>query len=73
MASALHLIVHIARLFDGTRRIVDVTEVSGMEGNLITLASPFFKDEYFPEALVLKAVVYYENCRYTEALTMVED
>ncbi len=42
-------------------------------GNLITLASPFFKDEYFPEALVLKAVVYYENCRYTESLTMIED
>ncbi|MFT3841979.1 MAG: adventurous gliding motility protein GltC [Myxococcaceae bacterium] len=42
-------------------------------GNLVTLSSPFFKDEYFPEALVLKAVVYYENCRYTEALVMVQD
>ncbi|MBL8915070.1 MAG: adventurous gliding motility protein GltC [Archangium sp.] len=42
-------------------------------GNLITLSSPFFRDEYFPEALILKAVVYYENCRYTEALTIIED
>jgi hypothetical protein len=33
-------------------------------GNLITLSSPFFRDEYFPEALILKAVIYYENCRY---------
>lgn len=36
-------------------------------GNLITLSSPFFRDEYFPEALILKAVIYYENCRYRES------
>ncbi|MEW5741072.1 MAG: adventurous gliding motility protein GltC [Myxococcota bacterium] len=42
-------------------------------GNLITLSSPFFRDEYFPEAMILKAVVYFENCRYKEALTIIED
>ncbi len=42
-------------------------------GNLITLSSPFFRDEYFPEALILKAVVYFENCRYRESLTIIED
>ncbi|MFZ5438607.1 MAG: adventurous gliding motility protein GltC [Myxococcota bacterium] len=42
-------------------------------GNLVTLSSPFFRDEYFPEALILKAVVYFENCRYREALTIIED
>lgn len=42
-------------------------------GNLITLASPFFKDEYFPESLILKAVIYFENCRYRESLTIIED
>ena len=36
-------------------------------GNLITLDSPFFREEYFPEGLVLKAVTYYENCRYPES------
>ncbi len=36
-------------------------------GNLLTLHSPFFKDEYFPESHILKAVIYYENCRYPEA------
>lgn len=35
-------------------------------GNLLTLHSPFFKDEYFPESFILKAVSYYENCRYVE-------
>lgn len=36
-------------------------------GNLLTLHSPFFKDEYYPESHILKAVIYYENCRYPEA------
>jgi tetratricopeptide (TPR) repeat protein len=36
-------------------------------GNLLTLQSPYFRDEYFPESYVLKAIVYYENCRYPEA------
>jgi outer membrane protein assembly factor BamD (BamD/ComL family) len=42
-------------------------------GNLLTLGSPFFKDEYFPEALILKAVIYYENCRYREAEDIILD
>lgn len=42
-------------------------------GNLVTLSSPFFRDEYFPEALILKAVVYFENCRYRESLSIIED
>lgn len=42
-------------------------------GNMITLHSPFFRDEYFPEALILKAVIYYENCRYPEARQIVEE
>jgi hypothetical protein len=42
-------------------------------GNLITLSSPFFRDEYFPEALIMKAVIYYENCRYRESSWILED
>jgi pilus assembly protein CpaF len=41
MASALHLIVHVSRLFDGTRRIVQISEVSGLEGNIVTLQDIF--------------------------------
>ncbi len=42
-------------------------------GNLLTLHSPFFRDQYFPESLILKAVVYYENCRYPEAKAILTD
>jgi tetratricopeptide (TPR) repeat protein len=41
-------------------------------GNLLTLQSPYFGDEYFPESYVLKAIVYYENCRYPEARQVLE-
>jgi tetratricopeptide (TPR) repeat protein len=42
-------------------------------GNLLTLQSPYFRDEYFPESWVLKAMVYYENCRYPEARKILQD
>jgi len=42
-------------------------------GNLLTLHSPFFEEQYFPESHILKAVVYYENCRYNEAKGILAD
>jgi len=44
VASALDLIVHISRLRDGTRRITHITEVEGMEGDVITLQDIFLFD-----------------------------
>lgn len=44
MASAIDLIVQIARLRDGTRRITHITEVQGMEGDVITLQDVFVFD-----------------------------
>jgi pilus assembly protein CpaF len=44
IASALHLIVHQARMKDGVRRITHVTEVAGMEGEIITLQDLFLFD-----------------------------
>jgi pilus assembly protein CpaF len=46
MASALHVVIQLSRLVDGARKIVQVTEVAGMEGNLITLQDIFiYKQE----------------------------
>ncbi|HSR43793.1 MAG TPA: CpaF family protein [Acidimicrobiia bacterium] len=44
ISSAVDLIVHIARLRDGTRRVTHVTEVEGMEGDIITLQDLFLFD-----------------------------
>ncbi|MEX0658936.1 MAG: CpaF family protein [Egibacteraceae bacterium] len=44
IASAIDLIVHVTRLRDGTRRITHVTEVQGMEGEVVTLQDVFIFD-----------------------------
>ena len=44
VSSAINLIVHMNRLKDGTRRFVKVTEVQGMEGDIITLQDLFVFD-----------------------------
>jgi pilus assembly protein CpaF len=44
ISSAIDLIVHQARLQDGTRRITHVTEIVGMEGDVITLQDLFVFD-----------------------------
>jgi pilus assembly protein CpaF len=55
IASAVHLFVQVARLSDGTRRMVNLTEVSGMEGDVITLQDIFVfeKRGISPEGKVL--------------------
>jgi pilus assembly protein CpaF len=44
IASAVDVIVQIGRLSDGTRRVTHVTEVQGMEGDVITLQDAFVFD-----------------------------
>jgi pilus assembly protein CpaF len=44
VASAVNLIVHISRLRDGSRRITHITEVQGMEGDVVTLQDAFVFD-----------------------------
>ncbi len=44
ISSALDLIVHQSRLKDGTRRMTHVTEIAGMEGDIITLQDIFLFD-----------------------------
>jgi pilus assembly protein CpaF len=46
IASAVDLIVHQARFKDGTRRITHITEVVGMEGDVITLQDLFVFDHH---------------------------
>lgn len=41
VASSIDLIVHMARLQDGTRKTTRITEASGMEGDIVTLSDIF--------------------------------
>ncbi|WOH17564.1 CpaF family protein [Paenarthrobacter sp. GOM3] len=44
IASAVHVIVQLSRLKDGTRRVTHITEVLGMEGDVVTLQDAFSFD-----------------------------
>ena len=48
VASALNLIVHIERMRDGIRRVQNVSEIAGMEGDIIT-ARDLFTFRYLGE------------------------
>ncbi len=41
ISSAIDLVVHQDRMRDGTRKVVNITEVSGMEGEVITMTDIF--------------------------------
>ena len=45
LASAIDVVVHQERLRDGTRKITNVTEVSGMEGEVITMTDIFMFEQ----------------------------
>ena len=55
IASAVHLIVQISRMRDGMRRITNITEVVGMEGEVIT-TQPLFEFEFKGEDATGKLV-----------------
>ncbi len=45
ISSAIDLIVHQSRMRDGTRKVTHITEVSGMEGEVITLTDLFVYEQ----------------------------
>ena len=55
MASAFHLLIHTARFSDGTRKVVKVAEITGMEGDVITMQdiAVFTTSGVSPDGLVL--------------------
>jgi pilus assembly protein CpaF len=46
VASAVHLFVQAARLSDGSRRVMSITEVTGMEGEIVTLQDLFVFEKH---------------------------
>src|SRR5205085_10657399 len=41
IASAIDLVIQVARLSDGTRRVTSISEITGMEGDVITMQEIF--------------------------------
>jgi len=54
ISSALELVVHLERLRDGSRKVTHVTEIQGMEGDVITMTDLFiFEQTGFEEGRVV--------------------
>jgi tetratricopeptide (TPR) repeat protein len=59
-------------LFESSWAYFRLGEYERALGNLVTIQSPFFADEYYPESIILKAITFYENCRFPEARSFLE-
>jgi pilus assembly protein CpaF len=54
ISSAINLVVHQERMKDGSRKIVNITEISGMEGDVITMTDVFsFEQSGYEEGKVI--------------------
>jgi len=59
IASAIHIIIQLSRLEDGSRRVISIQEVDGMEGEVITLSEIF---KFARRGLDEKGVVLGQYC-----------
>jgi len=59
-------------LFEKSWAYFQVQQYARALGNLHTVASPYFEEEFYPEAHVLKAVIFFKNCYYDEALETID-
>ena len=58
-------------LFEESWAFFLADEYSRAMGNIHTLFSPYFEDAYYPEALVLKAVIFFSACQIENAEAMI--
>ncbi len=58
-------------LFEESWAFFLADQYSRAMGNIHTLFSPYFDDAYYPEALVLKAVIFFSACQVTNAEAMI--
>jgi hypothetical protein len=42
-------------------------------GNIHTLNAPFFEDKFFAESIILRAVIYFQNCLYKQSAEAIKE
>ena len=60
-------------LFEASWAYYMKTNNSKALGNIHTLNAPYFENEFFPESMLLKAVIYFKYCLYDRALEAIND
>lgn len=60
-------------LFESSWAYFQTDQYNRALGNLHSLNSPFFDDEYYPEAPILQAVILFYNCRFDELRLVLDE
>jgi len=63
----------LASLFESSWAEFQMDGDSHALGNIHTLNAPFFENEFYPESLILKAVIYFQRCNYDRAMVAVSE
>jgi tetratricopeptide (TPR) repeat protein len=61
----------VQTLFEASWAYFRLGDYSKAMGNLWTISSPYFEDEFYPEAFLIEANILFERCHYDEALDIV--
>lgn len=60
-------------LFESSWGYFQVDQYNKALGNLHTLNSPFFSDQYFPEGPILSSVIFFYNCKYERVREVLDE
>lgn len=58
-------------LFESSWAYYQLDNDSKALGNIHTLNAPFFENEFYPESVILRAVLYFQRCNYERAMEAV--
>jgi len=61
----------LASLFESSWAYYQTDDDSKALGNIHTLNAPFFENEFFPESVILRAVLFFQRCNYERAMEAV--
>lgn len=63
---------YLDALFEESWAFFQVDELDRALGNIHTINSPYFSESFYPESIVLKAVIYFGMCMFEDAQHVVE-
>jgi tetratricopeptide (TPR) repeat protein len=63
----------VESLFEASWSYFQVDGDSKALGNIHSVNSPFFDQEFYPETFILKAVIYFNRCNYDQAREAIEE
>ncbi|MDD5305766.1 MAG: tetratricopeptide repeat protein [Deltaproteobacteria bacterium] len=64
---------YLDALFEESWAFFQIDKLDRALGNIHTINSPYFEEYFYPESVVLKAVIYFGQCLYDDAQKTVAD